>query len=46
MWAIEDESKEEAWYLEAADEELGPRMTGMAGGATCREYAELVISRL
>ena len=32
--------------LEAADQELGPRMTGMAGGATCREYAANVMSRL
>ena len=37
-----DESKRLEDALEAADKELGPRMTGMAGGATCREYAELV----
>mgnify|MGYP000845825742 FL=1 len=41
-----DESKRLEDALEAADKELGPRMTGMAGGATCREYAELVMSRL
>ncbi|EJU23109.1 isocitrate/isopropylmalate family dehydrogenase [Mogibacterium sp. CM50] len=32
--------------LAAADEKLGARMTGLAGGATCREYANEVMSRL
>ena len=36
-----DESKRLEDALEAADKELGPRMTGMAGGATCREYSRI-----
>ena len=41
-----EEAKRLEAALDAADQELGPHMTGMAGGATCREYAELVMSRL
>ena len=41
-----EEAKRLESALEAADQELGLRMTGMADGATCREYAELVMSRL
>lgn len=41
-----EEAKRLEAALDAADQELGPHMTGMAGGATCCEYAELVMSRL
>lgn len=43
-------SNEEAERLDtaltAADRKLGPRMTGLPGGATCAEFAELVISSI
>ena len=43
-YAAESDKLETA--LAAADEKLGARMTGLAGGATCREYANEVMSRL
>ena len=43
-YAEEAKSLESA--LEATDQELGPHMTGMAGGVTCRKYTANVMSRL
>lgn len=41
-----EEAKRLESALEAADKIIGSRMTGMAGGATCREYTAMVMSRL
>ena len=42
---LEESRKLEA-ALEQADAQLGPQMTGMPGGGTCREFADLVLESL
>lgn len=42
---LEESRKLEA-ALEQADAQLGPKMTGLPGGGTCREFADLVLESL
>lgn len=42
---LEESRKLEA-ALEQADAQLGPQMTGMPGGGTCHEFADLVLESL
>ena len=41
-----EESKKLEQALDTADEKLGAKMTGLPGGGTCREFADLVLENL
>jgi isocitrate dehydrogenase (NAD+) len=41
-----DEAARLSAALEKADKALGARMTGLPGGATCREFADMVLAEL